>query len=57
MQKMTSAYANKLLKSLGEEKEYWVNKEASSSMYTAAVNEDPVIPEYDYTGCSDDCGD
>ena len=27
MQKMTSAYANKLLKSLEEEKLFWVNKE------------------------------
>lgn len=49
MRKMTSAYANKMLKSLEEDKEFWVNKEAASSMYTAAVNEEPVIPEYDYS--------
>ena len=48
MQKMTSAYANKMLKSLEEDKEFWVNKESASCMYTAAVNEEPVIPEYDY---------
>jgi hypothetical protein len=48
MQKMTSAYANKLLKSLEEEKEFWVNKEDSSSTYLVAVNEEPVIPDYDY---------
>lgn len=27
----------------------WVNKEDASSMYVVAVNEEPVIPEYDYT--------
>lgn len=49
MQKMTSAYANKMLKSLEEDKGYWVNKEAASSTYVVAVNEEPVIPEYDYS--------
>ena len=48
MQKMTSAYANKMLKSLEEDKAFWVNKESSSSTYVVAVNEEPVIPEYDY---------
>ena len=48
MQTMTSAYANKMLKSLEEDKAFWVNKEASSSTYVAALNEEPVIPEYDY---------
>ncbi len=48
MQTMTSAYANKMLKSLEEDKAYWMNKEAASSIYVAAVNEEPVIPEYDY---------
>lgn len=48
MQKMTSAYANKLLRSLEEEKAFWVNKEDVSSTYVAAINEEPVIPEYDY---------
>ena len=28
--KMTSAYANKLLKSLADEKSYWTNKEEAS---------------------------
>lgn len=46
--KMTSAYANKMLRSLEEDKCFWVNKEASSNSYVAAVNEEPVIPEYDY---------
>ncbi len=46
--KMTSAYANKMLKQLSDEKDYWVNKENSSEVYTAAVGETPVVPEYDY---------
>lgn len=48
MQKMTSAYANKMLKSLEEDKAFWVNKEETSSTYVAANNEEPVVPEYDY---------
>ena len=49
MQKMTSAYANKMLRSLEEDKAFWVNKEDASSTYVVAVNEEPVVPEYDYT--------
>lgn len=49
MQKMTSAYANKMLKSLEEDKVFWTNKEGTSSIYVAAINEEPVIPEYDYS--------
>ena len=49
MQTMTSAYANKMLKSLEEDKVFWVNKEAASSTYVASINEEPVVPEYDYT--------
>lgn len=49
MQKMTSAYANKMLKSLEEDKAFWVNKEETSSTYVAAVNEEPVVPNYDYS--------
>ena len=52
MPKMTSAYANKLLKSLEEDKQFWLNKEDTCQMYTAAVNEEPVIPEYDYVQVS-----
>lgn len=48
MQTMTSAYANKMLKSLEEDKAFWVNREATSSTYVVAINEEPVIPEYDY---------
>lgn len=48
MKKMTSAYANKVLKSLDEDKAYWLTREADDSTYTACVDEEPVIPEYDY---------
>lgn len=48
MTKMTSALANKMLRNLEEEKNYWLSKEANSATYVAAVNEEPVIPEYDY---------
>ncbi len=41
--KITSAYANKLLKSLTDEKSYWEAKEAASRTYVAAVGEEPVI--------------
>lgn len=33
---------------LEEDKAFWVNKEATSCTYIAAINEEPVIPEYDY---------
>ena len=48
MQKMTSAYANKMIRSLEEDKSYWVNKEDASSTYVVANNEEPVFPDYDY---------
>ena len=40
---MTSAYANKMLKKLNEDKEFWRNKENDGFMYVAAVNEEPVV--------------
>ncbi len=49
MQKMTSAYANKMLRSLEEDKCFWTNKERTSCTYVVALNEEPVIPEYDYS--------
>ena len=49
MRKMTSAYANKMLRSLEEDKVYWLNQEEASSTYVAAINEEPVVPEYDYS--------
>ncbi|MCC8140531.1 MAG: hypothetical protein LIO67_09605 [Lachnospiraceae bacterium] len=47
--KVTSAYASKILRQLKEEKEYWRGLEMQSSVYTAAVDETPVVPEYDYS--------
>ena len=46
--RVTSAYANKMLKRLNEEKEYWINNEKESMVYTASTDEEPVIPDYDY---------
>ena len=45
---MTSAYANKILKKLNEDKEFWLEKERDSYVYEAAVGEEPVVPEYDF---------
>lgn len=45
---MTSAYANKVLKRLNEDKEYWRKIENENYIYVAAADEEPVIPEYDY---------
>ena len=46
--KVTSAVANKMVKQLEEERAYWNQIEVESGTYTAAIGEDPVIPEYDY---------
>ena len=48
MQTMTSAYANKMLKSLEEDKAFWLNKKEEACTYVAAINEEPVVPDYDY---------
>lgn len=50
--KMTSAYANKLIRKLNEDKGFWNNKERNSCTYIAAVDEEPVVPEYDYAEVS-----
>lgn len=47
--KMTSAYANKMLKKLTEDKSYWKEKEDLGCVYRAAADEEPVIPGYDFT--------
>ena len=49
MTKMTSAYANKVIRKLNEDKEFWVSKEREGSMYVAALDEEPVVPDYDYS--------
>ncbi len=48
MKKMTSAYANKVLRKLGEDKEFWRSREMEGCLYVAALDEEPVIPDYDY---------
>ena len=48
MAKMTSAYANKMLRKLNEDKEFWRSREKEGCLYVAALDEEPVIPEYDY---------
>lgn len=53
MVKMTSAYANKLLRQLAEEKEFWLNHEKESSTYVASNDEEPIIPDYDYLAVSE----
>ncbi len=52
MKKMTSAYASKLIRQLEDDKSYWRNKERECNVYTAAITEEPVIPEYDYVEVS-----
>jgi len=49
MSKMTSAYANKMLRKLNEDKEFWRSCEQEGFVYVAALDEEPVIPEYDYS--------
>ena len=48
MKKMTSAYANKVLRKLGEDKDFWRGKEQEGYLYVAALDEEPVIPDYNY---------
>ena len=45
---VTRAYANKLIRKLNDDKAFWENKEENASVYTAATDEEPVIPEYSY---------
>ena len=46
--KVTSAYANKMLKKLQEDKEFCLQQEANLSTYVAAIGEKPVVPEFDF---------
>ena len=52
MANMTSAYANKVLRRLNEDKEFYLNKEKEGQVYVAAIDEEPVIPDYDYMNVS-----
>ena len=47
--KMTSAYAAKQLRKLNEDKDYWLTIEKECSTYISSIDEDPVVPDYDYT--------
>ncbi len=53
MANMTSAYANKVLRRLNEDKEFYLNKEKEGQVYVAAIGEEPVIPDYDYSDVSE----
>lgn len=53
MADMTSAYANKVLRRLNEDKEFYFNKEKTGQVYVAAIDEEPVIPDYDYSDVSE----
>ena len=45
--KMTSAYANKMIRKLNEDKKYWREIENVRQKYVVAQGEEPIIPEYD----------
>ncbi len=46
--KATSALAGKMIRKLTDDKNYWMSKEQNSCTYTAALDEEPVIPDYSY---------
>ncbi|MCR5322446.1 MAG: hypothetical protein K6E85_04135 [Lachnospiraceae bacterium] len=48
MVKMTSAYANKALKRLYDDKAFLISGENDGITYVATTTEEPVIPDYDY---------
>ncbi len=48
MMKMTSAYANKLIKKLKEDRDYWTEIEKDRHTYIVAQGEEAIIPEYDF---------
>ena len=47
--KMTSAFANKMIRKLKEDKEFYLNKEREGYVYVASLDETPVIPDYNYS--------
>ena len=52
MAKMTSAYANKVLRRLNDDKDFYLNKEQEGQVYVASLDEEPVVPDYDYLDVS-----
>lgn len=49
---MTSAYANKIIKFIENQISSMLQKENTSSTYVAALDEEPVIPDYDFEDVS-----
>jgi hypothetical protein len=43
-----------VLKKLQDDKSFWLSKERDGYLYVAAIDEEPVIPEYDYNQISDE---
>lgn len=54
MKTLTSASANKLIKSLEDQKNYLLSLEASSSVYILAEGEQAEPPHYDYSATSEE---
>ena len=48
MMKMTSAYANKMIKKLMDDKHYWREIENERHKYIVGIGEEAIIPEYDF---------
>jgi len=46
--KMTSAYANKMIKKLKEDRDYWREIENVRHTYIEAQGDEAIIPEYDF---------
>ena len=46
--KMTSAYANKMIKKLKEDRDYWREIENDRHKYIVAPGEEAIVPEYDF---------
>ena len=46
--KMTSAYANKMIKKLKEDRDYWREIEKDRHKYIVAPGEEAIVPEYDF---------
>ena len=46
--KMTSAYANKMIKKLKEDRDYWSEIEKDRHKYIVAPGEEAIVPEYDF---------
>lgn len=56
MKILTSAGANKLIKSLEDQKNYLLSIEASSSTYILSEGEKGEVPEYNYSAVSEELG-